>query len=147
MEHFKYFVSLALGLVLSYLRMYALAYSLVGAAVALDLVTGVLAALISGQGLNAAKARHGVYKKLSLFAALLFGTFLDLFLPFAAAQTGLSLSGGLPLSGVICVYIVVTESVSVIENIIRCEPGAIPAWVKTAFTAARKKLDEGRERK
>lgn len=143
MNHLKYFFSIALGLLLSYLRLYGFAYTLVGAAVAMDLVTGVLASLISGEGLSRARAAKGVLKKLSLFAALLFGTFLDMFIPYAASQAGLKLSEGLVLSGVISVYIVVTECVSVIENVLRCNSGAIPAWVRSAFTAARTRLEKG----
>ena len=90
MNYVKYIVSLLLGALLSYFRLYGFAFTLVGAAVIMDLVTGVLAAVISGGGLSSGKALRGVLKKLSLFAALLFGSLFSALYALAGGLVSLA---------------------------------------------------------
>ncbi len=137
MEKVKYLFSIIAGAILSYLGAYIVLYALVFCAVLFDLITGLAAAVISGTGLSSKKARRGVIKKLVLFVALGFGTFLDVFIPFAAQNIGLDFGGGLIFSTVICVYIVVTECISICENILICNESALPEWLKKMLEKAK----------
>ena len=143
MNSVKYIISVVAGALLAYFKLYGLAFGLVAAVVILDLITGVIAAVVTGEGLSSQKAFKGVLKKATLFLALIFGTFLDLFVPYAVKHVNISLPEGLLFSSVICVYIVVTECISIIENIFRCHDGALPKWLEKLFAGAKDKLDKG----
>ena len=118
MSNIKYLLSIAGGAILTYFKLYGLAYIIVGAVVLFDIVTGILASLMDGSGLSSQKAYKGVIKKVVLFVALAFGTFLD-------------------------VYIAVTESISIIENIYRCNNQALPAWIAKFLKTAKDDIDKG----
>ena len=143
MNNIKYLLSVAGGAVLAYFKLYGLAYTIVGAAVLLDIVTGVLASVMDGSGLSSQKAYKGVIKKVVLFVALAFGTFLDVFIPYAASSVSMNIPKNLLFSSVICVYIAVTESISVIENIYRCNNAALPSWIIKFLKSAKDDIDSG----
>lgn len=147
MNNIKYLLSIAGGAVLTYFKLYGPAYIIVGAAVLFDIVTGILASIMDGAGLSSQKAYKGVIKKIVLFVALAFGTFLDVFMPYAAASVNMSIPKNLLFSSVICVYIAVTESISIIENIYRCNNQALPAWIAKFLKAAKDDLDSGENAK
>lgn len=147
MNNIKYLLSIAGGAVLTYFKLYGPAYIIVGAAVLFDIVTGILASIMDGAGLSSQKAYKGVIKKIVLFVALAFGTFLDVFIPYAAASVNMSIPKNLLFSSVICVYIAVTESISIIENIYRCNNQALPAWIAKFLKAAKDDLDSGENAK
>ena len=142
MNSVKYILSVIGGTILAYFKLYGFAFAIVGIAVMLDLVTGILAALIDGEGLSSKKAYKGVLKKLSLFVALLFGTFLDMFVPYATNAVNIDLHVGLLFSTIISVYIVVTECISIIENIYKCNSNALPEWLKKLFSNAKNDLND-----
>ncbi len=142
MTRFKYYISAIGGVVAAYFKMYGLAFTLVGVAVLFDIVTGVLASILNGGGLTSAKAYRGVIKKLVLFIALGFGTFLDVFIPYAAQAANFTIPKNLLFSTVICVYITVTESISIIENIYRCNGAALPKWLLKMLKTAQNEMNE-----
>lgn len=143
MNNVKYLLSIAGGVILTYFKLYGLAYIIVGAVVLFDIVTGILASLMDGSGLSSQKAYKGVIKKVVLFVALAFGTFLDVFIPYAASSVNFSIPKNLLFSSVICVYIAVTESISIIENIYRCNNQALPAWIAKFMKTAKDDIDKG----
>lgn len=121
--------------------MRALAALVAGAAV-LDYVTGMLTAAKGGK-LNSRAGLKGIYKKLSLFCALALGFFLDAAIPILA-ERGLSkeLSVNLPFGPVIAAWIVLNESLSVLENLAACGVH-LPGVVAKALKIAGEKLDRG----
>ncbi len=137
----KYYLSIVIGAVMTYFKMYGLAFALVGVAVLFDVVTGVMASLIDGTGLSSGKAYKGLIKKLMLFVALGFGTFLDVLIPYAADTVNISFPHNLLFSTVICVYIAITECISIIENIYRCNNSVLPSWVLKALKKAKEDMD------
>ena len=108
-----------------------------------DIATGILASIMDGSGLSSQKAYKGVIKKVVLFLALAFGTFLDVFIPYAASSVGLSVPKNLLFSSVICVYIAVTESISIVENIYRCNNQALPGWIAKFLKNAKDEINNG----
>ena len=143
MSNIKYLLSIAGGAVLAYFKLYGLAYTIVGAVVLFDIATGILASIMDGSGLSSQQAYKGVIKKVVLFLALAFGTFLDVFIPYAASSVGLSVPKNLLFSSVICVYIAVTESISIVENIYRCNNQALPGWIAKFLKNAKDEINNG----
>lgn len=142
MEWCKYALSALLGAVVAYLKGHALLFWLVVIAVTFDLITGMLAAVISGEGLSSDKARKGFLKKVVLLIALGFGTFLDVLIPWAAVYIGLPIPETMLFSAMICTYICITESISIVENIYKCNDHALPMWIKKLLQQAGQKLEE-----
>jgi len=110
--------------------------------VVMDLISGMAAAVIEGQGLSSKTARAGFFKKLMLMFAVGFGTFLDVLLPRCAALVGLESEQGLLFSSVICVYICIEESISVLENIYRSTGKRLPKSIEKLLEAAKDRLEK-----
>ncbi len=140
MTKLKVLCSLAAGVICAYFEKYALLYALVGVAVMMDLVSGMSAALISGEGLSSRVLRLGFLRKLMFLLAVAFGTFLDVLLPLAAATVGLEIGRGLLFSAVISIYICIGESISIMENICRATGREPPALLKKILSQAREKM-------
>lgn len=146
MAKVKYLVSIALGLIMAYFEQYFLLYGFLLAIVLLDLITGCMAAIITGGGLEGKTALKGVFKKLALFIALGFGTFLDVFIPFAAQKVSVDLPDTLIFSAIICVYIVVCECISICENLYRVSPNILPGWVLKILGEFKEQIDSKNEK-
>jgi toxin secretion/phage lysis holin len=119
---------------------------LVAAVAVLDYVTGVLSAA-KCRMLSSSRGLRGIYRKLALFCALALGFFLDAAIPYLASY-GLSkeFTVNLPFGLLIASWVVLSESISVLENLTCCGvklPGIITRVLKTA----QKKVegDEGDE--
>ena len=119
----------------------ALVLMVAGAAV-LDYVTGVLAAAKHGL-LNSAAGLRGIYRKLALFCALALGFFLDAAVPLLAAH-GLSgeFTVSLPFGLLIAAWVMLSECVSVLENLARCGV-KLPGVVARVLKIARERVDGG----
>lgn len=142
MEKLKYLLMAVGGILTAYFKAYIPLIVIVLIAVVFDFVTGTVAAVYTGVGLNSAKARKGALKKATMFLALAFGIFLDYLIPMAASQIGFDITLNLLFSSVIAFYIVFTECVSVCENIFKCNPNAFPKWIVKILSDGIKHLDE-----
>lgn len=142
MDKLKYILAVAGGAVTAYFKQYTVLYVLVGIAVSLDLLTGICAAILDGTGLSSKIARNGFLKKLVLLVAVGFGTFLDFLVQFAVEKAGMHFDT-LIFSVVICVYICITECISIIENIYRSTGGAIPQWIVKILKQHKDNLEKG----
>ena len=142
MEKLKFlFITLG-GVIAAYFKAYVPLMAIVAIVVVFDIITGVIAAVYTGVGLNSKKARKGALKKATMFLALGFGIFLDYLIPMAAAQLGLNVATNLMFSSIIAFYIVFTECVSVCENIFKCNPNAFPKWIINILTDSIKHIDD-----
>lgn len=130
------------GIVGAYFNIYSSIIIVVFVSVMFDIVTGVIASAISGEGINSKRAFKGVLKKCILFLALAFGTFLDYMIPLASVHLGVELSSKLMFSSAIGFYITFTECVSVCENIFKCYPNAFPKWLTKILTDGKEYLDK-----
>jgi toxin secretion/phage lysis holin len=113
---------------------------LVTGAAVLDYITGVLAAAKGGV-LSSGNGIKGIYKKLALFCALALGFFLDAAIPVLLSEKGLGSALSLPFGWIIASWVVVNESVSILENLSSCGV-RLPDAVARALKAARGKLGE-----
>ena len=89
-------------------------------AILLDYATGLLAGRIN-EGLNSKRATRGLYKKVGFLFLLALGFFLDVAFNHFIAQgfNGFQLPFDLPIGLIVSVWIVVTEAISICENLER----------------------------
>lgn len=81
----------------------------------IDVFTGVLKA-VKNKELNSTKAREGIYKKASFILFIAFGYLADY------AMDYVDMGFNLPAAATICTLIVVTEAISVLENLGQINP-------------------------
>lgn len=90
-------------------------FLIVGVAILLDVITGISQAVFN-KVLSSEKMRNGVYHKLSY----VFAVALALFVEYTVDH--LDIGYTLPLFVPVCTYIVLTEIVSIIENMGKLNP-------------------------
>lgn len=76
----------------------------------IDVFTGVLKA-VKNKELNSTKAREGIYKKASFILFIAFGYLADY------AMNYVDMGFNLPAGATVCTLIIVTEAISVLENL------------------------------
>lgn len=84
----------------------------------IDVFTGVLKA-VKNKELNSTKAREGIYKKASFILFIAFGYLADY------AMVYVNMGFNLPAAATICTLIIVTEAISVLENLGHINPDLV----------------------
>lgn len=84
----------------------------------IDVLTGVLKA-VKNKDLNSTKAREGIYKKASFILFIAFGYLTDY------AMDYVNMGFNLPAAATICTLIIVTEAISVLENLGQINPDLV----------------------
>lgn len=84
----------------------------------IDVFTGVLKA-VKNKELNSTKAREGIYKKASFILFIAFGYLADY------AMNYVNMGFSLPAAATICTLIIVTEAISVLENLGQINPDLV----------------------
>lgn len=141
-DSIKRLLSVIMGIVAAFWGEYGLFLVLVAVAVILDVVTGLIKAKATGEGLSSEKARKGFWRKMTLFVALGFGVFLDFAAELVISSTGITLSVGMPFALIVSAYIIINESISIFENLYLANPDAFPKSVGRILKVAKKKIDE-----
>lgn len=100
----------------------------------IDVFTGVLKA-VKNKELNSTKAREGIYKKASFILFIAFGYLAD----YAMHYVNMGFS--LPAATTICTLIIVTEAISVLENLGQINPDLVK--LVAPFLSALNKKAEG----
>lgn len=90
----------------------------------LDLITGIVGALRDGEQIKSSKLRDGLFKKVGFVFCYTLGIMINY------AENFLNLPFGVDLVPVICIYAIVTEVVSIIENISKINPDILPDKLK-----------------
>ena len=81
----------------------------------IDVLTGVLKA-VKNKELNSTKAREGIYKKASFILFIAFGYVADY------AMQYVNMGFNLPAAATICTLVIVTEAISILENLGKINP-------------------------
>lgn len=84
----------------------------------IDVFTGVLKAL-KNKELNSTKAREGIYKKASFILFIAFGYLADY------AMNYVNIGFNLPAAATICTLVIITEAISVLENLGQINPDLV----------------------
>lgn len=90
----------------------------------LDLVTGIVGALREGEQIKSNKLRDGLFKKIGFIFCYALGIAINY------AESYLTLPLGVDLVPVICAYAIITEVVSIIENISKINSDILPDKLK-----------------
>lgn len=142
MDNFtKWLLSVITGALAAFFGQYGLFIVLVAVAVVLDVVTGLIKAKATGEGLSSGKANKGFWKKISLFVGLLFGIFLDYAAATVLIHAGVNMKIDMPFALIICAYIILNESISIGENLIAIDPGNMPPWVVKLLRGSKGKIE------
>lgn len=84
----------------------------------IDVFTGMLKA-VKNKELNSTKAREGIYKKASFILFIAFGYLADY------AMDYVNMGFNLPAASTICALVIVTEAISVLENLGKINPDLV----------------------
>ena len=91
----------------------------------MDLLTGIVGALRNGEQIKSNKLRDGLFKKVGFVFCYALGIAINY------AETYLTLPFGVDLVPVICTYAIITEVVSIIENISKINGDILPDKLKS----------------
>ena len=138
----KWLTSVVLGSVAAFFGQYGLFIVLVAVAVVLDVVTGLVKAKATGEGLSSDKATRGFWKKISLFIGLAFGIFLDYAVATVLLQAGVNLGLDMPFALIICAYIIINEAISISENLYLTNPDSFPQWISKMLKVVKGKIED-----
>jgi len=139
----KLSMSVLTGLVASFWGIYGPVILCVLIAICMDVVSGLVAAMASGEKLSSRVGWIGFWKKMALILALAFGIFMDSFIPILLGTITLEIPFTMPIGTIVGCYIVINEAISIIENINKASPTALPKWIKKLLEGASKTIDEG----
>ena len=139
---FKWLLSVITGGLATFFGQYGLFIALVAVAVVLDVITGLIKAKATGEGLDSGKATKGFWKKISLFVGLAFGIFLDYAVATVLVQVGVTIGLELPFSLIICAYIIINEAISISENLYLTNPDSFPPAVGKLLKVAKGKIED-----
>lgn len=91
----------------------------------MDLLTGIVGALRKGEQIKSNKLRDGLFKKVGFVFCYALGIAINY------AETYLTLPFGVDLVPVICTYAIITEVVSIVENISKINSDILPDKLKS----------------
>lgn len=139
----KLTMSLVSGLIASFWGIYGPVILCVLVAICMDVVSGLVASMASGEKISSKVGWIGFWKKMALILALAFGIFMDSFIPILLGTISLELPFTMPIGTIVGCYIVINEAISIIENINQAAPTALPKWIKKLLEGAGKTIDDG----
>lgn len=142
MEKPKIIATAALSALTAFANKYAAIVVFVVIVVCMDIVTGIIASCATGEKISSEKGTKGFWKKMALFAALAFGFLLDYFIPYMVSYTGIELPASALFGVMIGCYIVINESISICENLYRCNDEILPKWVVKLLTQSKDQLNQ-----
>lgn len=139
----KLSTSVISGLVASFWGIYGPVILCVLIAICMDVVSGLVSAMAVGEKISSKVGWVGFWKKMALLLALAFGIFMDSFIPILLGTISLELPFTMPIGTIVGCYIVINEAISIIENINKAAPTALPKWIKKLLEGAGKTIDNG----
>lgn len=142
-SYLKLSASLFTGLAASFWGIYGPVIVCVLVAICMDVISGLVAAMASGEKISSKVGWIGFWKKMALILALAFGIFMDSFIPILLGTISLELPFTMPIGTIVGCYIVINEAISIIENINKAAPTALPKWIKKLLEGAGKAIDDG----
>jgi len=138
-------VAVILGSIASWFGEMWIFIAMVLMAMVLDYISGLVAGR-ANEGINSKRAIKGLYKKVGIFVLLCLGIFLD-----GAVNTFMQDGMGFftmpfdaPIAHIVTIWIIITESVSICENLERAGV-PIPKWLIKMLRKAEKKLDNEKD--
>lgn len=137
-------LSALLGLIGSIAQEYVVLIILVAVVIALDVISGLIRAAATGEPITSKKGTQGFWKKMILLFSMAFAFFLDIAIPLVLNVVSIKLpfDQSLLFGSIVGVYIILNESISIVENIYKTNRKALPKWLKRLLTGARDEIDK-----
>lgn len=101
----------------------------------IDVITGLIYAFFT-HNINSTKMRQGGLHKVSEILALVFTAYAD----YTLVQININI--GFSLFNVACTYLICMECISIIENLGKMNPNALPSKITKFFEKIRKEIEE-----
>lgn len=102
--------------------------------IVLDVITGILQAVMN-KGLDSTVMRDGLFHKSAFLLAIAFAYACEYGMVY------LDLGFNLPIVGAVCVYICLTETVSVLENLGKLNPELANSKFMQLFASTKEDID------
>ncbi len=141
-RNLKAIISVIGGIIATAAKQYGILLVFMVAAIAIDVITGLVKAKKMGTGWSSKKGTEGFYKKMSYLMAFAFGILLDCFIPYLLKYISIVLPFNMPFTLIIVCYIVLNECISIAENLYLINPNTLPGWIVNVLTASKQKLEE-----
>ena len=127
---------------------YGILIILVAFAVVMDVITGLLRCLATGEAISSKKGTQGFWKKISLLFGVAFGFFLDASTPILLEMVHFSLpwEKTLLFGSIISCYAILNESISICENLLKANKKTLPKWLKKILQGAKEEIEKGGEK-
>lgn len=101
-------------------------FVIVGAFIVLDMITGLLKAMLKKE-YTSTIMREGLFHKCGSIICIAFGVLVDY------AQTLIDLGVTVPVTNALCAYIIIMEIGSIIENVGIINPEIVPENLRSLF--------------
>lgn len=131
-----------LGSVATIAEQYAALIILVAVAISLDVISGLIRAVATGEAITSERGTKGFWKKMTLLFSMIFAFFLDLAVPYILHVVSIEIPKMLLFGSIVGVYIILNESISICENIYKANRQSLPKWLKKILSGAKDKIDD-----
>ncbi len=138
----KWGISAVGGFFATLTEQYGAVLILVCAVIVFDIITGLIKSKANGIKISSKVGLKGFWKKIALLLALFFGIFLDVAIPSVLSVVAVELPFNCPFGLIIGVYIILNESISILENFYAINPDIVPQWVKKIFMKAKNDINK-----
>jgi phage-related holin len=127
---------------------YLILIILVALVICLDVISGLIRSVATGIPITSAKGTKGFWKKMILLFSMAFAFFLDIALPtlLNVVKIQLPFERSLLFGSIVGVYIILNESISIAENIMKTNNKSLPKWLKKLLTGAKDEIDKKGEK-
>ncbi len=118
MENVKVIWTAVLSAIMSFLGVLAVPVMLMVGCNVLDYITGLIASRYRDEEISSYKGIRGIIKKVCMWMLVLIGSWIDMLMKYAVEYIGADFKLPFIVATVVCVWIVVNEMISILENMI-----------------------------
>ena len=142
MNRYLLAASALLGAAATISEQYVILIILVAVAIVFDVISGLIRAAVTGEPITSEKGTRGFWKKIALLFSMFFAFFLDLAVPYVLEVVSINIPKMLLFGSIVGVYIILNESISITENILKANRHSVPKWLKKLLSGAKDKIDD-----
>lgn len=134
-------ISAIIGGIIGWVSIIAIPFLLLVGFNLIDYFTAIFAAKNRGEKISSKKGLNGIIKKLSLWFAIICGGGVDWVLFFMSESLGMNIGIKYLVSTILCIWLIINEIISVLENIKDC--GApLPAFLLKLTKNIKSQIEE-----
>lgn len=107
----------------------------------IDFITGIWASMKKGENLQSKKILWGIAKKVCMWLLVVIGAVVDQLLSYSSEAAGITLPFELLVACIVAIWIICSEIVSILENMIVIEV-SLPPFLMPLVRMIQKKAEE-----